>query len=257
MCALAVVMTIGAMLGGCATLNDSPDLAKASSAYQAGEYARTYQLASPLASTYIGEGSYHAAYLAGLSAEQLGRPSTAAMYLRMASRSDDKTLSGDAAAALGMLYAKQGRYRESAEALKQAAGQLTGENQAHAYFYEGIAEQKLGLWSQARMHLVIARSKTNSPSFQQQINEQIDVTGYTLQTGAFSDRARAKAAAQKLAEKARGKQIGLPRLVRSDSSSGNGSLTLVQIGQFSSFDSANHARQILGNDQAIIVPLSR
>lgn len=252
---LALLLVAGSITG-CATLSDSPQLKQASAAYRQGNYQRSYALASSLARGDFGSGADRAAYLAGLSAEHLGHSDDAGFYLRQAARSDNKPLAGDAAAALGLLYAKEGRYQASVNALRQAANQLRGENQAHAYFYEAVSQQKLGFWAQARVNLVIARSKTNSATLRRQIDQQLAVTGYTVQTGAFADRAHAKKAAQTLAKEAENLQIGLPRLVSSTSPSGD-HLTLVQIGQFSSFDSANHARHELRDDQAIVVPLAQ
>ena len=239
-------------IAGCAA-PPSTRVDEANTAYRRGDYQRAYALASPSASSSSASGTA-AAYVAGLSAQKLGRLDTAARYLGRATRSPDDALAADALASLGLLEHSRGRYAQAAQHLERAARRLTGEQRARAYFYAGISHQKLDRWAQARTALVLARQATSSNTMRRRIEQRLAVTGYTVQVGAFGDRDNAQRLAQQLAPKAQRAGAGAPRLVRSTDSRGR-PLTLVQVGRFSSFDTARRTRQQLGISDAVVVPI--
>jgi len=87
------------------------------------------------------------------------------------------------------------------------------------------------------------------------IEDQLNVTGYTIQTGAFRDRDNALRAANDLATAA--ENLGLPQPRLLDSTDTRGSrVTLVQIGEFATFASARAFADRLGVGDAVIVPLA-
>lgn len=219
--------------------------------YQAGDYKGAYDTARPIAWDKFRDDRYEAAYLAGLSAQALGNLREADKMLNKALASEDPSLAADAADALGLVYSQQGRYAEAQRILMWAAERLEGERQAKAYFYAGIAQQKLGQWSQARTTLVLARSKTRDAGFNAQISDQISVTGWTLQLGAYTQRELARQQAEKIAQKASDMKLGLPRLVDGKASSGE-AVTYVHVGQFTSYQSATRYRDALGTPGVII-----
>lgn len=219
--------------------------------YEARQYEAAYSLAEPIARDRYRDDRYEAAYLAGLSAQVLGDLKNAEAMLNIAIGSDDRSLAVDAADALGLVYSQLGRYELARRNLLWAAEQLQGERQAKAYYYGGIAQQKLGQWGQARTTLLLARGLTRDTGFQAQINEQIAVTGWTLQLGAFTQRELARKQAESIAEKSRDMRLGLPRLVDGETAGGD-TVTFVHVGQFTSYQSALQHRDALGKPGVII-----
>ena len=219
--------------------------------YQAGDYQAAYDLARPIAWDRFRDDRYEAAYIAGLSAQALGNLPEADKMLNKALASEDQTLSVDAADALGLVYSQQGRYAEAQRVLMWAAERLEGERQARAYYYAGIAQQKLGQWSQARTTLILARGLSRDASLKSSIDQQINVTGWTLQLGAFTQRELARKQAESVAQRSQDMSLGLPRLVDGKTASGE-PITFVQVGQFSSYQSATRYRDALGKTGVII-----
>lgn len=223
--------------------------------YGQGDYQGAYDLGKPIAWDRYRDDRYEAAYIAGLSAQSLGQLQNADKMLNKAMASPDPSLATDAADALGLVYSQQGRYAEAQRVLLWAAERLDGERQARAYFYAGIAQQKLGQWSQARTTLVLARGLTRDAGFKSQIDQQVNVTGWTLQLGAFTDRASARSLAESIAAKSRDMKLGLPRLVNGRTGDGE-AVTYVHAGQFTSYQSATRYRDALGTPGVIIRALT-
>ena len=253
-----VVLTSSAAIGmvsGCVSQSTFTRIEQASKSYNAGDYTNAYKLAAVIARSYSNQHRDTAAYIAGNSAQKLGDLGNAERYLRQASFSTDKQLAGEAAASLGLVYAQLGQYDVSAKTLLRAAEMLEGEDKAKAFFYAAVSLQKLGRWAQARTNLILARASSDEPSFRQQINDQLSVTGYTLQVGAFRDDTNAQRVAKAMTQKSLGLQIGSPRLVTGADQFGR-VLTLVQVGEFATFNSAMHARDRFADSNIIIVPLA-
>lgn len=223
--------------------------------YGQGDYQAAYDLAKPIAWDRYRDDRYEAAYLAGLSAQSLGDLPNADKMLNKAMSSPDPSLATDAADALGLVYSQQERYAEAQRVLLWAAERLKGERQARAYFYAGIAQQKLGQWSQARTTLVLARGLTRDAGFKAQIDQQVQVTGWTLQLGAFTDRNSARSLAENIAAKSRDLKLGLPRLVDGKTAEGE-TVTFVHVGQFTSYQSASRYRDALGTPGVLIRALT-
>ncbi len=251
---LAVVVTL--MVGGCASQPEATRIEVASNAYHAGDYSVAYRYASSIAKSSSDRDRYTAAYIAGNSAQKLGDLANAEKYLKQASFSSDRRLAGDAAASLGLVYAQLGDYDISAKTLLRAADLLDGEDKAKAYFYAGVSLQKLGRWAQARTTLVLARQTSDDPAFCRQVDDQLAVTGYTLQVGAFRNAANARQAAEAVMSKCRDLQLAMPRLV-SDNDRFGRDLTLVQVGEFATYYSALRVRGRFADSSIIIVPLAK
>lgn len=224
-------------------------------AYAQSDYQTAYDMGSAIAWDRYRDDRYEAAYLAGLSAQTLGQLPNADKMLNKAMASPDPSLATDAADALGLVYSQQGRYAEAQRVLLWAAERLSGERKARAYFYAGIAQQKLGQWSQARTTLVLARGLTKDAAFKTQIDQQVQVTGWTLQLGAFTDRESARRLAETIAARSRDMKLGLPRLVDGRTASGE-AVIFVHVGQFTSYQSATRYRDVLGTPGVIIRALT-
>ena len=223
--------------------------------YNQGDYPSAFEQGRAIAYDRYREDRYEAAYLAGLSAQSMGNLRDADTLLNRAKASPDDSLAVDAADALGLVYSQQGRYAEAQRELIWAAERLEGERQARAYYYAGIAQQKLGQWSQARTTLILARGLSRDQAFRDQAQEQIGVTGWTLQVGAFAQRELARSQAEQIAAKSRDMKLGLPRLVQGTSTAGD-TVTYVHVGQFTSYQSATRYRDALGTPGVIIRALT-
>lgn len=244
-----------ATLAGCQKPLRPGLLNDASVYYDRAQYEDAYAAASAVARRGEPGERDAAALIAGLAARQQGDADAAEQHLLDASDSDDGAIAGDALASLGLLYAQQQRYERSAAALGRAAEFLQGQPRANAWFYAAIAQQKLGRWAQARTNLVLARAASEDPAFIGQVNDQLDVVGWTLQLGAFRDRDNAQEMAQEIADRAREARLGTPRIMEAPDRDG-ATLAVVQLGQFTTFQSASSARDRLGENAAIIIPLA-
>ena len=232
------------------------DPGEASAAYERGDFTEAFDKGKSVARYGERVNRPVAAYIAGMSARRLGDDANALRFLRQAATTTgDTDLAADAWATLGILYSERGEYSNAAHALLRAAERYTGEDQARAYFHAAIAQQKLGRWPQARTNLILARAQSDEPGFWQRVTEQLNVTGYTIQTGAFRERANARRAAEDLARRARTLGLPQPRLVDSTDTRGS-RVTLVQVGEFATFASARATRDRLGAIAAVIVPLA-
>jgi tetratricopeptide (TPR) repeat protein len=257
--AMQSILLCGLMLlvFGCAT-SQPINMERSQAAYASGDYATAYREAAIVADDVRAPAAQRqeSAYLAGVSAYNLDKFHDAQRYFEQAARSSDADLAGDASAMLGLVHARLGRHALAARTLLEAAPKMQGQDRANAYFYAGVAQQRLGMFPESRTSLSLARSASSDPAFRQRASEQMGVTGYTLQVGAFSQEANARRTAETMAEQARDKQLGVPRVVPATGPDGK-SLYLVQIGQFYSWPTAMAARNRIASTAAIIVPLDR
>ncbi len=254
---LCLAASLALTAGGCKTIERGPSpTEQAQAQFQAGDYARAYTTAARAASTAGGAQRDLAHYLAGVSAYRLENLSGAERYLSVAAASRDEALAADARSTLGLTYSRQGRYAQAANALLSGAQLQEGEDRAQAYLYAGIAQQKIGYWPQARTSLLLARKTTRDPGMLQRIDQQLAVTGYTIQVGAFAERSNADEAAQRYAARASAGKMGSVVVTPGVGSNGR-AVNLVHVGRFATFDAANTARGVLGDTGAVIVPLQR
>ncbi len=255
--ALAVLLVLSPVaLVGCNRMNGPTPTEMAQTHYQRGDYARAQTAAARAAATAGGTQRDLAHYMAGMSAYRLNNYPTAARYLSVAVNSRDEALAADARSTLGLIYSTQGRYEAAANMLLRSADLHTGEDRAQAYFYAGVAQQKLGRWPQARTSLILSQRSTRDQSLIQQINQHLAVTGYTIQVGAFANRTNADNTARAYASKASRAGLGSVLVTPSTDSVGR-VVNLVQVGRYATFNAANTARAKLGDRGAVIVPLQR
>lgn len=253
-----VALFVAVTLTGCQApqTSQSTSLSQSRSLYAAGQYPQALQKARFVADlpTTPQREREQAAYVAGLSAYRLRDLDTAQQYLQVAALSDSASLSGDARATLGLVFSERGSYGLAADNLLAAAQRMTGQNKANSYFYAGVAQQKHGRWPQARTTLSLAKSSSTDPGFRSRVDDQLRITGYTLQLGAYTVESNANASAQRIAARAVELRLGAPRVVPAADPSGK-RLYLAQVGQFSSWPTALMARDSLGTTSAIVVPL--
>jgi len=250
---LGVLTAAAALAGGCQSNSFEARMNRAGAAYDAGDYDTAYREGSTVARNDEGELGDAGAFVAGTAAYRRGDMRSAVTYLQRAVKSNDPAMAGDAGATLGLAYADLGWHHSSAEALLSAAKLLGGEDKARAYFYAAVSQQKMGRWAQARTNLILARGTTADEAFQGKCDDQLRVTGYTLQTGEYRTAADAEQASTSLQERSLPLDIGKSRVTPAQH--GEATVMSVQVGEFSSFDSARQARSRLGEKQAAIVPL--
>lgn len=251
---LLMTFSLTSLLGGCATGPQA--MQPIYQSYDQGNYAQAYRQADELLGSVQGLTADHAAYMAGLSALQLGDLAKAEDHLSQAISSEDESLGADARASLGLVYYRQCRYGLSRDALLSAGKNLSGQEQANAYFHAARAQQNLGDWNGARVNLTLARQISNDSVFKQKATDQIAATGFTLQLGAFVNPANARQLQGKALQRPQAQKLSPPQIVMVPTIKGR-HLYAVQIGQFSSYDNAAQARAALGPGytSAIIVPL--
>jgi tetratricopeptide (TPR) repeat protein len=252
---LSLLFMLGALaLTGCAT---SPQkmLASGESAYQRGDYYTAYtQARQAYAQTGSGPVAQESAYLAGVCAHRLPDYDAAQRYLWFAAHSDDRDLAGRAYAELGLVYMQLGLSDSAVTALDHAATLLKGQNQASAYFNEGLCLQRLGLWPQARQKFNVACRASRDPGFIALAGGWSTAVGYSLQLGAYSNLTNARNIRQQLAPASTRLGLGAPQVLASADPQ-YGSLYLVRVGVFSNYDLARLYRARLGRPTAAIVPI--
>lgn len=261
-CAYFTEFLAVSMLAACAVLSgcqaDGTDDMKAiDAAFERGDYKTAYSKSTRIVMlpTSTPDNAGHAMYMAGMSAFRLNDLPNAQMYLERAIQSSDPRLVANARAMLGLVSTQQGLYDKAAENLVAAAEAMEGQDKANAYFYAGAAQQKSGRWPQARVNLSMALSYSKDEGFRQKVREQLKITGYTLQLGAFSSEDAGGKLAARYAAKAAELKLGAPRVVKSTDPDGK-TLHLVQVGQFTSFPTAIMWRDKLGVSNAIVAGLT-
>lgn len=243
-------------LTGCGMDHYRHQLQDAQKSFDQQDYAKTYHLATGVATVKNPNLATQGQYLAGVSARRLGRDEQAQRYLTDATRSTDTALAGDAWAELGFLYNRQDHFRQAADAFGNAAVKLNGQDRANAYFQAGIAQQKLGFWPAARSSLLLARGYNRDATIGSQIDNYLETTGFTLQVGAYRSQVNAQARVKDVANRTQYLRVGLPQINRTFSTQA-GTYYRVHVGRFTDYPSAAHAQKQMGFTDALIVPLSR
>jgi len=255
MAASITALGIGMMLVGCESAKTALDQSR--EYYNAGQYQEAYDTSRGIADnpSRPTPEREQGGYMAGISAVKLRRLDDARPYLEIAAGSKDKSLAGDAEAQLGLLYALNEKWDLSSQHLLTAANMLEGQEKANAYFHAGIAEQRAGRWPQARTDFSLAKSLSVDEGFRAKVDEQLRMTGYALQIGAFTQEDNARKAADRVAAMPGTAKYGKPRVVPAKDPETGGMLFLVQLGQFGSFPTAEAAREDLDMKSVLIAPL--
>ncbi len=181
--------------------------------------------------------SEEAVYLAGLSADRLGRHDVAKGYLRLAEGSADRLLAGDAKAQLGLIYMGDGDYALAKLKFDQAAGLLIGPSRKNAKAKSAAADIHLQLDKRGHLGGGKAGVKQRGVSL-----AGVAKNGYTLQLGAYRRKGSAQRTASTYASKARRLGYGQVWVVYDRMSK----LYRVRVGHFKTLGSALGARRRVG-----------
>jgi len=247
------LLGFGLMLGGCKGNSKSTAYMDA---YNAGNHAEAYKRASQASTSGSQEQREQASLVAGLSAHHLGNDSDAKRYLQPLSYSSNPEVSGKANATLGLIAEGEGDHATAARAFEMAGSKLTGDEAARAYLHAGDAYTAAGNTTLASsMYKRASSMVTGDPGLASAIRERQNApaqgaggdfssgaaTGpFSIQLGAFSNRANA----EKLAASASSMGLGKARIVQT---SKNGQpLFAVRVGGFPDRKTAAAARDRAG-----------
>lgn len=249
---IATLATGSALLiaGGCGGGNSTVTLEQAIDHYDARRYSLSRQQAAELRQTSTGPSREQSAYVAGLSAYQLGELEEARSYLMTASQADDNDTAGRANAQLGLLELDRNRPATAAGYFEIAAGRLDGAAARQAAQHAASAHQLAGNYTEAQRWL--KRSTVASSATSVHHHASATAARYVLQAGAFESRARAERTAREIELIAQSHRLGPVRIVHAPTSRGT-RLHMVQFGGFQHRDEANRVRSELGRLEVIVV----
>ncbi len=248
---LCLTASIGvAILAGCESTPSTSHLETARLAYEGGRYESAYQKAHAALKVSRGSDRHDAAYMIGLSAYRLDKMREAETNFSIAAGGADEHTAGSAKAMLGLMRLDQDRHIEAARFLRKASTSLTGTDARQAAHFAAQAYEAMG--DSAAADTVLAVSRESTPSSGATIRA-FENQGYefSLQAGAFRERARADRTADILAPLARKNAIGPVRVIPQHDDRGR-EIFLVQIGHFNTRQEASRARTILGRLELIV-----
>jgi tetratricopeptide (TPR) repeat protein len=231
-------------------------------------YTQAHQKAKAIADRPSSPNRHDAAYIAGMSAYQLGQIDEAERQLQTAINADNAETAARAKAVLGQIRLDQRRWRDAALLLTQAADTLSGEDRLRAAANASLAYQNLGDLDSARTWRAMAsgRAPQNaSPSSPSSSSGdalptvvtsapgggKAGSTGFTLQVGAFQEKKRAESAAKEALRVAQREGWGQARIIPRRDERGRPTY-LVQIGAFPTRESAAAARARIGRLDYIV-----
>ncbi|MEE9130969.1 MAG: SPOR domain-containing protein [Phycisphaerales bacterium] len=249
---LLCVLTAGSV-AGCKSTPPARSLKSALADYEAKRYRLAEHHAAAIARQTRGLMRDKAAYLAGLSAYQLGDLYEAQRQLATAVKSSDRTTAGRAKAVLGLVRVGQHRPHDAAVLLAEASGALTGENSRQAAYQAALAHQEAGDETSAGTWFRIAAAGQTTGQRALGINSGARAGRFSLQAGAFRRRQHADNAARRVADVAQQHGLGGIRVIESRDERGR-SLYFVQFGRFESRSAASSARRLIGRLDVIVVP---
>jgi tetratricopeptide (TPR) repeat protein len=231
-------------LGVLACAQDSTQrLGKAIADYDAGRFESALTHAESARTNSTGETRAEAAYVGGLAAARLDRVSRARLLLTHAASSSDYTISARANVSLGTILLEDDEPLSAAHAFDRAATKLVGEEADRARYLAGVAYREAGDAQEARRRFSSATT-TGNTELARQATSAIDVTGFSIQAGAYKDRSKAERCAQECSSAAVRIGIGVSRIIPIQR---NGSrLYAVQVGSFPTRADAEDARRRLG-----------
>jgi septal ring-binding cell division protein DamX len=263
-CALLVAF----VSGGCAS-SPQMGLRQATADFNAQRYSQSLQKAKQISERAPAGQREDAAYLAGLSAFQLGQMHDAERLFTVASGSSNGQTAANSKAMLGQIRLDQRRPKEAIPLLTDASRTLEGSDAQKAAYSAAIAYQQSGDTASARKWLAIAEGNSaaatpepapvsksasggSSASLYHRPASQPNAgVGFTLQVGAFNDKKRAMKAAQEASALAKRDGLGTVQILQRKDDRGR-AMYVVQFGAFSTRESAAAAKTRLGRSQYIV-----
>jgi hypothetical protein len=277
-------------LSGCAAKAQPGSMNAALNHYESSNYAQAHEQAASVMAKAQGQRREEAAYLAGLSAYQAGDFDAAESELSAAAVASDPNIAGNAKVMLGQVRLDQHRPREAASYFVDASQLLSGDDASKAAWHAGLAYRQAGdeaaakhwlstasrggvtqtqahppggVSSQATNGLVMgnpARSATPATANKQPVAAAANTSvappasvGFTLQVGAFTDKQRARKAAEEANDLAQQQSLGRVRVIPRKDARGQ-TLYMVQVGWWITRNEAAAARSKVGRLEYIVAP---
>lgn len=255
--ALCAILYIAAftLIPGCGSDQSTVSLDDGINNYQAQRYALAQTQAQDVMKNAKGTERDQAAYLAGLSSYQLGRPDQARTNLTIAARSKDDQTAGRAAAQLGIIELDRDRPLDAATQFKTASAKLEGTESRQAAQHAAMAYQLAGDYNSAKQWTELG-GKGDAKTVAWPKSSSSQSSRYVLQAGAFKSRKLAEKAAKDLEPVANQHRLGPVRIV-DDGSGKSSELHLVQFGGFTTRTEAVQVRAKIGKLELIVVPAER
>lgn len=229
--------------------------------YERRQYADAYRAAMEAQTQGSSVQREQAALIAGLSAAALNRNDEADRILRPLLQSNDATVSGKAAAQLGLIAYERDRHAEASDLLGTASSKLQGDEGARASLYAGDALRAQGRTAEARSMYERAQSQVEQDSAIRVLASDrlaavsgTQATGggnFTVQMGAFSSFQRAQVQADRFRARAQAAGLPTPRIVQTRNQAGV-TVFAVRVGRFQTRQQAEAARANLGPDARIM-----
>jgi len=205
------------------------------------EYEQSREQATRAMRASRGVARDEAAYIAGLSAFELGMIDEAERRFMAAARSSDTQVAANASAMLGQIRLDQARYEDAIEYFETAAPDLRGEDARQARQLAGLARRMVAGDPLARREFRIETAHAVA----------MPDSGFALQVGAFRDRSRASRSAEEARRLVDRNGMGPVQIVPTTDRRGR-TLYLVRIGHFETRHAATKARQRLGRLDYIV-----
>ena len=249
-------LVISLILAGCESAPKAGSMNQAVNDYNSQRYEQAFEQASAAQERGDTAGRADAAYIAGLSAYQMGRLDEAEMRFMTASKSSSPETAAKAKAMLGQIRLDQRRPRDAAVLFVDAAPNLTGEDARKCAYNAGVAYQQAGDLQSAKKWIAqsggyssTARSTSSAATKSTSVAKN-SASGFTLQVGAFREKKRAQQAAEEAQRLADRDGLGKVRIISRRDERGS-QMYLVQFGSFPTRDAAA-ARTKLGRLNYIV-----
>ena len=227
-CVLVLLALFASLLQACGPQRSST-LDEACRNYRLGKYQVAMDQA--MSSRYTGSSRdrLEAAYIAGLAAARLGDHDTARDMLGKAVVSPDRSVAGNANATLGTVLLAVGQPLQAARCFDRASELLTGDDVSRARMDAGHAYKDAGLLTEARKRFDAA-GETSNVTQRRRSQQEIEVTGFAIQAGAFLEWDNAMEHAGKVSAEAI--RVGMPQARIISVQRGDRRLHLVQLGSY-------------------------
>lgn len=237
-------MVLPLAAAGCASTPEGPgDLSTALTDYRGQRYEQARHRAAAAGEAGDAETRERARYLEGLCAYQLADYETARLLL--SETAAGSAVPSESQATLGLVYLELSRPSDAADAFAAAAVGLSGDDGRRSMYYAARSFAAAGDAGAAAAWTQRLADPTH-PGWTGAADGR-----FTIQVGAFRERARAERAAVDAAEAAEGHGLGPVRIVPRTDTRGE-VLYVVQVGAFGSRTAAQSARRRMGNLQYIV-----
>jgi septal ring-binding cell division protein DamX len=249
--AVSLVLGLVGVVGGCAggASRAPSDSASYVAQFARGDYADAKTTALAQAGSTSGVERDRANLIAGLSAAQLGENAEATRLLSGLTTHADREIAGRAIAGTGLVARNQGDKARGASLMAEGAKKLTGDIAAKAHMAAGDTYAEIGARDQAIAEYTAGAAVAQRADIKASLVERQEGKRYTVQLGAFANKANADKRAGEVQSKAVSLGLGTPRI--QSSLRGGKTSFLVQVGNFATRQEAKTASLKMGGSAIV------